>query len=98
MVRKPKSNTNNTKSEKHVLEPVVIAWCNVRNNQTYFFFKIKFDFHRLDKVKKTLTEKQDIKKNWQRKKLRLSKKRKIGNKFSALVERSKKKDAPRKFY
>ena len=67
IIRKATKNTNNAKSEKYGLESEVIkkmfkVWC----------FRIKFDFHWLDKVKKDSDRKKRHAKNWQKKKIKVN--------------------------
>ena len=77
IVRKPKNNLNNTKSQK--------IWLRTWKSDD---FRTKFDFHRLDKLKKDADRRmRHTEKMYEREKLRLDEKLEIADKLLLLTER-----------
>lgn len=87
MRRKVKNDMNNMQSEKYGIEPKVTE-----------AFRIKFDFHRLTKVKKDAERKFRHTEKIEKTKKKLTVRLEINSRVLILGERLKKKDATGNFY
>ena len=93
-IRKAINNINRTPSEKYRIEPETVE----KESLLSELFRIKFDFHRLKKVKENANRLNRYQRKIEsRKKVRLRENLRVGEQVLVLAERLRKKRAPGKF-